>query len=194
MQTKKNYFTAKRIALVALLTAFVIATSFIPPLPLAVGRIYWCDGMIFLAAYLVDPISSLIIGGMGTFIYDLIVGSAYMAPFSLVIHGLQALLTSLLLHYVLGKVLPKKAESVSALLSSLAGAVVMIGLYFLYRTFIAEWMGDAKYGVTYAISKLPANLVQEAVGIAVALVIAYVMQIKKLLIKQKLLLPVGKSE
>lgn len=71
----KKYNATKWLAVTALLTALVIATSAIPPLPVGVGRIYWCDCMILIAAFLADPVSALIAGGVGTLLYDIIGGS-----------------------------------------------------------------------------------------------------------------------
>lgn len=103
-----------------------------------------------------------------------------MALVSLVIHGLQGFLVSLLVH----KVFPEKHEGVWAVIAGIAGAVIVIGGYFLQRAFIA---GGEKSGIAYAVSKMPANFIQEAVGIAIAVIICYVMRLKKLLIKNNLL-------
>lgn len=176
----KKYNATKWLAVTALLTALVIATSAIPPLPVGVGRIYWCDCMILIAAFLADPVSALIAGGVGTLLYDIIGGSPAMALVSLVIHGLQGLLVSFLVH----KVFPEKHEGVWAVIAGIAGAVIVIGGYFLQRAFIA---GGEKSGIAYAVSKMPANFIQEAVGIAIAVIICYVMRLKKLLIKNNLL-------
>lgn len=176
----KKYNATKWIAVTALLTALVITTSAIPPLPVGVGRIYWCDCMILIAAFLSDPISALIAGGVGTLLYDVIGGSAAMALVSLVIHGGQGFLASFFLH----KVFPEKHEGVWATVAGIIGAIVVIGGYFLQRAFIA---GGEKSGVAYALSKMPANFIQEAVGIAIAVVICYAMRLKSLLIKNNLL-------
>lgn len=63
MKNRKAVFTTKWIAYTAMLTALVVATSVIPPVPIGTNNVYWCDGMILLGAYLMDPVASFIIGG-----------------------------------------------------------------------------------------------------------------------------------
>ena len=63
---KKFLFTTKWIAYTALLTALVVAMGYVPGIPVLDGKIYWCDFAIFTAAYLVDPVSATIVGGVGT--------------------------------------------------------------------------------------------------------------------------------
>ena len=62
MKNKKAFFTTKWIAYTAMLTALVIATRVIPPITIGANNVYWCDGMILLGAYLMDPVASFIIG------------------------------------------------------------------------------------------------------------------------------------
>ena len=96
MTTNKSrmaVFSTKWIAYTAILTALVVATGYIPPIPTPAGRIYWVDGIVLLAAYLMDPISAFICGGVGTLIYD-IFKSPEMMLASLLIHGLQGAIAS----------------------------------------------------------------------------------------------------
>ena len=101
MKNKKAFFTTKWITYTAMLTALVIATCAIPPvyIPGLTGGVYWCDCIIIIAAFLLDPVASLVVGGVGTLFYDMVFGNAVMAPVSLLIHGLQAAVISVLLHF-----------------------------------------------------------------------------------------------
>ena len=175
---KKNM--TKWITVTALLMAFVIVSGYIPKLPTPLGNVYWCDGPILIAAFLLDPVGAFLAGGVSMLLYDLMVGSAYMAFPSLVIHGLQAVVVSVFVHCVFGK----RDNVLTALLSALLGAVVVICGYFLLRTFFLEGAG-----LTVALTKMPANFLQEAVGIAIALVIVYVCRVKEILKKNNLLPP-----
>lgn len=175
---KDKQYTTRWISYTAMMTALVIASGFIPPVEIPpIGRIYWCDGVIFLACFLFEPLSATIIGGLGTFVYDLIVGSAYMMFVSLVIHGLQAFAVSFLLH----KVFPKKKEPLFAFVASLAGAAIVTAGYFITRTLIQN------KEISYALIRMPANLIQEAVGIAIALLVCYALRLKPALVKNNLL-------
>jgi uncharacterized membrane protein len=189
MKNKRVFFTTKWIAYTAMLTALVIATSFITPIPMPpFGNLYWCDGIIFLAAYLMDPLSAFIIGGVGTFLYDVIHGNAAMMFVSLIIHGLQAASVSAVFHFVFGqKLFSEKLEPVWAFLASLIGAVIVIAGYFISRYYING------YALATCGYKAVANVIQEAVGIAVAMIICYATTFKRQL-KKNHLLPDFKSE
>ncbi len=180
MKNKKALFTTKWIAYTAMLTALVVATTAIPPAPTPAGNVYWCDGAIFLAAYLLDPFAAFIVGGLGTFLYDLCLGNAAMMFISLVIHGLQCALTSALLHYAFAR-LPKKFEPVWAGLASIAGAAIVILGYFL-----TYWLITGK-GYEYAVMRIPGNIIQEVTGISIAVIICYATTFKKQLMKNNLL-------
>ncbi len=181
MKNKRAYFTTKWISYTAMLTALVIATSFIPPAPVPpFGNLYWCDGVIFLAAYLLDPLAAFICGGIGTFLYDVIHGNAAMMFPSLIIHGLQAAAVSALLHFVFA-ILPKKLEPLWAGISSAVGGAIVIAGYFIVRYYING------YALAAAGYKAVANVIQEIVGISVAMVICYATTFKRQLEKNRLL-------
>ncbi len=184
MKNKKVFFTTKWIAYTAMMTALVVATSYIPPLPIApFGSIYWCDCMIFIAAYLLDPLSAFISGGIGTMLYDLIYGNTVMMFPSLLIHGLQGLAVSALIHYVL----PKKPEKLWAVIASIVGALIVIAGYFVLRVAIQE------KGISYALYRIVANICQETAGIVIAMLIVYAARLKEQL-KKNHLLPDFKAE
>ncbi len=155
-----KHFSTKQITYTAVSCALVIATSFIPPAPIPpFGNLYWCDCMIFLAAFLLNPFSAFIAGGVGTFLYDVILGNAAMMFPSLIIHGLQAVVVSVLLHFVF----PKKRKALWAAVSSIFGALIVIGGYFILRYYING------YALAAAGYKAVANVIQEVVGISIAL-------------------------
>lgn len=177
MKNKKVFFTTKWISYTAMLTALVVATGFIPKVPTVAGNIYWVDGMVLLAAYLTDPLASFISGGIGSLIYDVIASPSMMLP-SLLIHGLQGAAVSLLLHYVFPKKFIKW-EWIWAIVCSLTGAVIVVGGYFLYRCITL--------GVPVAVTNIPRNIIQEVIGITVAMVICYATTFKQQLKKNNLL-------
>lgn len=187
MKNKKVIFTTKWITYTAMLTALVVATSVIPPVPIGGNNVYWCDGMIFVGAYLMDPFSSFIIGGLGSTLYDFSVGHTHMAVASLIIHGLQAASVSALLHYAFA-LLPKKYEPAWSAISSVVGAIIVIGGYFVYYWAIAPLItGDTKYGWLYASERVLRNILQEIIGIALAMALCYATTFKKQLAKNNLL-------
>ena len=98
----KALFSTKWLAYTALFTALVVAMGYVPGIPVLTGKIYWCDFAIYAAAYLMDPVSALIVGGIGTTFFDLfgINGTAYNALPSLIIHGLQGFSAALIFGFL----------------------------------------------------------------------------------------------
>jgi len=133
--------------------------------------------MVLLAAYLTDPLSAFISGGIGTLIYDVFKSPEMMVP-SLFIHGMQGAAVSALLHFVLPNRF-KKYEWVKALIISLIGAVEVVLGYFIYRC--------VTRGVPAAAASIPRNVIQEIIGISIAMVICYATTFKKQLEKANLL-------
>ena len=186
MKNKKAFFTTKWITYTAMLTALVVATGYIPGIPVLTGKIYWCDFVIYMAAYITDPIAAFIVGGVGTSFFDLfgINGTAYNAIPSLFIHGVQGL-TASALFILWRKFIPlkksTKTEVIGAVISSILPALIVIFGYFLKRI---TWEHVA---VEVALGKMPANVLQEIIGIAVALIILYATSFKRQLEKNHLL-------
>ena len=180
MKNTKLQFTTKWLTYTGVLTALVVATNFIPavPVPFTTGRLYWVDSIVLIAAFLMDPLASFIVGGIGSLIYDIFWSPSMMLP-SLIIHGLQGLIVSTFVHFVFPKILPKKRESLWAGLSAAIAAVEVILGYFVYRYIVN--------GLPVAIPKIPANVVQEIVGITIAMVVCYATTFKRQLDKSHLL-------
>ena len=177
MKNKKAFFTTKWITYTAMLTALVVATGFIPPIPTPAGRIYWVDGIVLIAAFLMDPLSAFIAGGIGSLLYDVFASPAMMLP-SLLIHGLQGAVVSALLHFLFPKRF-EKWEWIWAIITALAGAVIVVGGYFIYRCIV--------YGAPVAVTNIPRNIIQEIIGISIATVICYATTFKMQLKKNNLL-------
>ncbi|MDE7453747.1 MAG: ECF transporter S component [Clostridia bacterium] len=177
MKNKKAFFTTKWITYTAVMTALVVATGFIPAIPTPVGNVYWVDGVVLIAAYLLDPLAAFISGGIGSLIYDVLKSPSMMIP-SLVIHGLQGAAVSAIIHYVFPNRF-KKWEWVKALIASLVGAVVVILGYFSYRCIVL--------GVPVAATNIPRNVIQEIIGISIAMALCYATTFKAQLKKNNLL-------
>ena len=189
---KKFLFTTKWLTYTAVMTALVVATGYIPGIPVLTGKIYWCDFVIYTAAYILDPLAAMIVGGVGTTFFDLfgINGTAYNAIPSLIIHGMQGLLASLiftLLKKHFNKADSNRREGVIAVISSILPALWVIAGYFIKRI---TWETLAP---EIAVLKMPANVLQEVIGVAVAVIICYVCRFKRQL-KRAHLLPDFKGE
>lgn len=174
MKKTTALFTTKWITYTAMLTALVVATNFIPAIPTPAGRIYWVDGVVLIAAFLMDPLAAFIAGGIGSLLYDVFLSPAMMVP-SLIIHGLQGAIVSALVHYVF----PKKIEPLWAAVSAVIGGVEVVLGYFTYRSITN--------GVPFAAVNIARNVIQEVIGITIAMVICYATTFKRQLEKNHLL-------
>lgn len=147
------------LCITALLTALnVVLSSFGIPVP--GGHLYLNDIVICTAAILLDPAAAFIVGGIGAFLGDFFF---YPLPMfvSLVTHGLQAVVISLLAHCTL-----KKHPVLASGIGVTVGAVIMVAGYSLGRAFIYSTP-------EYAVLKLPYQILQAAVGAVVAMILCW---------------------
>ncbi len=170
---KNSKITPIRITVTAVFMALNIAfSSFGIPVP--GGHLYLCDVVICLASILLGPLEAFVVGGIGSFIGDMIF---YPLPMfvSLVTHGLQAVVISLIAHHTF-----KKRPVLASGIGVTAGAVIMVigytlGKIYVYSTF------------EYAMLKLPYEIAQGAVGAVFGMVLCYKCGIQKLW--NKLIMP-----
>ena len=155
-----------RITITALFTALnIIMSSFGVPVP--GGHLYLCDVVICLAAILLNPAEAFIVGGVGSFFGDMIF---YPTPMfvSLVTHGLQAVVISLISHNLL-KNHPRIASGIGVTI----GAVIMVVGYTLGKTFVYSTF-------EYAMIKLPYEIAQGALGAVLAMILCWKYEIHAL--------------
>ena len=143
----------------------IVLSSFSIPVP--GGHLYLCDVAICTAAILLDPISAFVVGGVGSFIGDLLF---YPLPMfvSLATHGLQAVVISVFAHYVWKKH-PVFASGVGVTI----GAIIMVIGYTLGRAFVYSTP-------EYAVLKLPFEVLQAAVGAVAGMFLCHKANLKKL--------------
>lgn len=131
--------------------------------PVPGGHIYFCDVLINTAAMLLDPLSAFVVGGIGSFLGDFFF---YPAPMfvSLVAHGLQAVVVSLVMRK--GKGRPGPAG-----LGVILGSVIMVFVYTLGRAYV--------YATPeVAIIKLPFECLQAGIGAAGSLMLVFPLHLK----------------
>lgn len=118
------------LTMTALFMAMVVVLSMSAlSIPVPGGHLYFNDVVIDTAAMLMDPLSAFIACGVGAFLGDLLF---YPAPMfvSLITHGLQALVISLLCRKL------RMKQPLACAIAVLAGAIVMVVGYTLGR---ADW-------------------------------------------------------
>lgn len=134
-------------------------------LPVPGGHLYFNDVIIDTAALLLDPVAAFAVGGIGSFLGDLLF---YPAPMfvSLVTHGLQAVAVSLLSRRF-RRFRPVLASSVAVSV----GAVIMVAGYTFGRAYIYSTPA-------YAVAKLPFQILQAVLGAVLSIVLLYPMRLK----------------
>ncbi len=147
----------KWITIAGLFMALNIAMSSFG-IPVPGGHLYLCDLVICTAALILDPVAAFIVGGIGSFIGDMIF---YPLPMfvSLATHGLQAVVISLIAHR-------GKESFAKSLVATLIGAVIMVVGYTLGKTFVYSTF-------EYAMIKLPYEIAQALLGVGGSLLLCY---------------------
>jgi uncharacterized membrane protein len=166
---KESDRLTRRLAIAAVFMAMnIVLSSFGIPVP--GGHLYLCDIPICLAAILLDPFSAFVVGGVGSFIGDMLF---YPAPMfvSLVTHGIQGIAISLISHRLL-KSRPKLASGVAVSV----GVVILVVGYTLGRAYVYSTP-------EYALIKLPFEFLQGIVGAVVGMILCWRCGIRKLYLK-----------
>ena len=165
---EKSHDKVKKLTVAAVLMAMNIIMSISAlSIPVPGGHMYLNDVIIVTAAVLLDPLCAFLVGGVGAFIGDMLF---YPTPMfvSLVAHGLQAVVISLVAHKTM-KNKPVAASIVGAVL----GWIICFTGYTLGRAFIYSTPA-------YAIAKFPFQVLQTAVGSALALLLCWKAGVVKL--------------
>lgn len=159
----------KRMTVTAMLMAMNIALSSFG-IPVPGGHFYLNDVVICTAAILLDPLHAFVVGGIGAFLGDFFF---YPTPMfvSLVTHGLQAVVISVLSHPA--GLRTKTARKVRAVIAVIIGAVIMVTGYSLGRAFLYSTP-------QYALLKLPYQILQAAIGAAAAIILCFRFRILEL--------------
>ena len=148
----------------------VILSLSIFSIPVPGGHLYFCDTVINVAAILLDPVSAFVVGGIGSFLGDFFF---YPAPMfvSLVTHGLQAVVVSLISHRIL-----KRRQALASGIGVIVGAIIMVIGYTLGRAYVYSTL-------EYSLIKLPFEIVQAGFGAVFAMVVCYPLRLRELYFK-----------
>lgn len=156
----------------AILAALVIVSIFFIKIPMiGQGYVHIADSFILLSA-LLGPFYGFLVGGIGTMLADLLAGYAIYAPWSLMVHGLQAVLMALLI----GKV-----ADLSWVKFFIGGLVISFLTVVLGYAVVEYILSGGQMAL--ALATIPINFLQILVGTAVGT--ALYGPIKKLLTLNK---------
>ncbi len=156
---RQNNTSALRITITAVFMALNIAMSSFG-IPVPGGHLYLCDMVICLASILLGPFEAFVVGGIGSFLGDMIF---YPLPMfvSLVTHGLQAVVISLISH----KTFPHNPRLASGIGVTIGGIIMVVG-YTLGKTFVYSTF-------EYAMIKLPYEIAQAALGAVLGMILCW---------------------
>ena len=146
------------------MTMNIVLSMSIFSIPVPGGHLYFNDAIKDTAAILLNPWSAFAVGGIGSFLGDMLF---YPAPMfvSLVTHGLQAVAVSLISHR-LRRARPVVASSFAVTV----GAFIMVVGYTLGRAYVYSTP-------EYAVLKLPFQILQACFGAAVSVLLVYPLRI-----------------
>ncbi len=164
---KKDY--TKKVVMSSLFAAMIcVVTAFVKvPMPL-VGYVNLGDALVLCAGALLGPMG-VVSAVIGSAIADILVGYAVYAPATALIKGAMALIVWLFV---------KKNETFNVIkfvISAVIAELVMVAGYFAYECLL--------YGEQTALVSVPYNLLQGALSLLCAVVIALVL--KKTNMKEK---------
>lgn len=160
-----------RLTMTGLFMAMTVILSLsIFSIPVPGGHLYFCDTVINVAAILLDPVSAFVVGGIGSFLGDFFF---YPAPMfvSLVTHGLQAVVVSLISHRIL-----KRRQALASGIGVIVGAIIMVIGYTLGRAYVYSTL-------EYSLIKLPFEIVQAGFGAVFAMIVCYPLRLREMYLK-----------
>ncbi len=154
--------SVRTLTLLALLIALTTVATMIIQIPILAtqGYINVGDAMVFTSALLFGPLAGLLAGGVGSALADWFSGYLQFAPYTLVIKGLEGLVTGLIAWGLLkGRPMRTVAGIASMIVAMVIGGAVMVAGYYVVEQFI---MGKA------AAAEVPGNLFQVLGGVVIA--------------------------
>ncbi len=169
---RDHQLSTRIITVTAVLMAMnIIMSTSVLSVPVPGGHMYLNDVIIVTAAVLLEPFYAFLVGGVGAFIGDMLF---YPTPMfvSLAVHGLQAVVISLFVHRWM-----KSRPVPASLVGAVVGWVITFTGYTLGRAFIYSTPA-------YAVAKFPFQVLQTAVGSALALLLCWKCGVVKLYKKQ----------
>lgn len=170
MQKTTSYSNARTFDLI--ITSMLIALVFVATIMLNIklpitangGLVHLGTAMLFIASILFGPKKGAIAGAFGMALFDLISGWTLWAPFTFVARGLQG--------YIVGKIAWSYRNGNSIvfnLVATIASIPVMLAVYYICEGVLyGSWIIPA--------ASIPGNIVQNVVGICVAIPVCVVLK------------------
>lgn len=157
-----GFVSPKTVALYGVLTALTAAITFVTFVPFAPTKGYFNmgDSMVFFSAFAFGWRAGAICGGVGSAAADVLLGSGYFAPYTLVAKGSEGLVAGMIDRIGKGK-------NWIRVISIAVGGACMVATYFLSELYLL----DVGWGA--AIAEVPGNIIQVIVGGTVGSLLAW---------------------
>jgi uncharacterized membrane protein len=160
--TKVKFVSPRTVALYGTLTALTAAITMATFVPFAPTKGYFNigDSMVFFSALTFGWRAGAVCGGIGSAAADILLGSGYFAPYTLVAKGLEGLVSGL----ISGKKIEKRWRVVLAIG---CGGACMVATYFFSELLILN------VGFGAAALEAVGNALQVVVGGTIGALLAY---------------------
>ncbi|HWK23130.1 MAG TPA: ECF transporter S component [Ureibacillus sp.] len=172
MQKVQSYTTTRTQTFDLIISALLIALVFVATVFINIklptgngGLVHLGTGMLFIASILFGPKKGALAGSVGMALFDLMSGWTLWAPGTFIARGLQG--------YIAGKFAWSNGRNGNSIGFNLLGMVlsipVMLAVYYVYEAILYNsWIMPA--------ASIPGNLIQNAVGMIVAIPVCLVLK------------------
>ncbi|CNA15718.1 integral membrane protein [Streptococcus pneumoniae] len=156
-----------KIALVSLLTALSVVLGYFLKIPTPTGILTLLDAGVFFAAFYFGSREGAVVGGLASFLIDLLSGYPQWMFFSLVNHGLQGFFAGF--------------KGKSQWLGLILATIAMVGGYALGSTLMNDWAA--------ALPEILPNFMQNMVGMIVGFILSQSIKKIKFILFENLFKP-----
>jgi uncharacterized membrane protein len=147
----------KRLALTAIFIALTFVATFTIRIPTPTkGYINAGDCIILISSWMLGPLWSAAVGGIGSALADVVAGYAIYAPATLIIKALTGAVASLIFHKCGKKIY-------GMIIGGAVSEIIMIAGYFLFESIL--------YGVPVSLTGIPGNAVQGITCLVTAVIL-----------------------
>lgn len=165
------------IVLTGLLMAIVFLLTFFTKIPglIPQGYVNLGDSAVIVAGVILGPVWGFLAGAVGSAASDIALGFTIYAPITFLVKGFEAVIASIVYRVIMRKMASNNIGSnsrgfVAHLTASICGGITMFTGYFLAEWFILPIL-DKGFGIAVAVTDLPANIIQGAVGATIAILL-----------------------
>ena len=167
----KKHISTKDITNIAIMAALVFISTFLIKIPSLNGYTHIGDSMVIISALILGKKKGALAAGLGAALCDLLSGyMQYIIP-TFLIKAIMVLIIATIAENLINK------TKFAWILGAIIGCTFQVVGYCLVETIL--------YGFAGALASVPANIIQSIVGIALAVVLATVLEKSNILNKLK---------